>query len=81
MDLFGTIVLPILYLVLVGCGVMLIRNQIVFKVRTKAADYVFSQDNWKQLMEKLDNPTYDKQIWDWRKWKFEHFYPAEWKNE
>jgi len=81
MELFGTIVYYILFVLLFGTVVMAIRNQIVYKVRTKAADYVFSQDNWKQLMEKLDEKTYNQQMWDLKKWKFEHFYPAEWNTE
>lgn len=64
------------------CGVLiaiaslfLIRNQIIYKIRIRAIDYVFDSSNCENLRPRLNNPDYEQMMYQWNKWTFKQFYP------
>lgn len=63
------------------CFIMLKRNNLIYKINTKAAEYIFSQPNWKELLKIYRKESYQQMLWSLKRWKFEDFYPKEWDNE
>ena len=67
--------------ILFGLGLLLIslmmyRNYLVYSVRVRASDFIFSQDNWDELLQKkYSGPSYTEMMFQFNKWNYKQFYP------
>jgi hypothetical protein len=61
--------------ILVLCVFFQIRNEVVFNARGKAIQYIFKQDEWKALQNRLDSPSYSAMLFQIHKWTYKQFYP------
>lgn len=52
--------------------VLLWRNILTLNCRQRAIEYIFHHGLTYKLYEQT---SYDAMMWDFTKWKFEHFYP------
>jgi hypothetical protein len=57
------------------CIFMGVRNEVVFRARMKAIDYIFDQTNDDELLEIYEATDYGSQMWQFTKWKMEDFFP------
>ena len=80
MEVFWTVWTLFLCAGLAFAFVVLWRNQMVLDVRLRRIDEIskFAIDN--NICEPYSTDdygrmTYDAMLWDFRKWKYEHFYP------
>ena len=83
MEIIMIITLSFLVLCIIFCLIMLYRNNLVLDARAKALDIVSERAkealkngdyDWMRFHRVLDNPSYDKMFWDFRKWSYESFY-------
>ena len=64
------------------CVVMLIRNNLVYKIRRrklaevseKAKSLIDTDGNWRQPYSDFDSLSYDKMLWQLHKWTYKSFY-------
>jgi hypothetical protein len=81
-----TTAIVILWLLLVVLvPVMLIRNRIVHRARTRRIDEISEAckqdisrgclDCWKRRYDELDSQSYDAMLYDFRRWTYRQFYP------
>lgn len=71
--------------VVLFCGLMLVRNEIVFRCRNRANNVASARaqrriDNkefgvWLREWEAYERAEYGRQLWDFRKWTFRQFFP------
>lgn len=73
--------------VLIFCGIMAIRNEIVFNSRMRAIQVArrradeMARDGKSNYLEPFDSArshfgSYGTMLWSFRKWKYEDFYPG-----
>lgn len=87
----GTVLVTVLVTVgifgIIFCILILIRNELIYKIRVRAikvasnkAKYIIDNGSegmdWIEEYNKRDSfGSYYQMLWDFRKWKYEHFYP------
>jgi len=78
------ITLAILLSMIIICLILLVRNELVFRVRQKALKIISKKakiaiknnENWEKSYTEYDlNDSYDKMFFDLTKWSFNQFYP------
>ena len=76
-----TLILLISSLVVVSiAAIFSVRNQIVYKARSKMLDWVFEGDNHKDRHKIFNSISFDEMLFSpkhYLKWSFESFYEAE----
>jgi hypothetical protein len=70
---------------LIGCVLMLIRNQVVYRIRMDALRIVSARAqrliaegdyaHWRDWYERLEERSYDSMMWDVFCWRLEQAYP------
>jgi len=60
-------ILIVYFVMLCVIGVCLIRNEMVFKERSKMITWIFDQPDWEKKRELLDNPSYNRMVFQF--WK------------
>lgn len=79
-EMLGTAIL--VFGMLAG-GVIAVRNELVYRVRIDAIDRISylvktgidAGENWLDLYQILDKPSYAAMIFDLTRWRFKDFYP------
>ncbi len=83
MEVIQTIALYFLISGIIFLAIMIFRNNLVYNARTRALDVssekakktIGNQDyDWMRFYRVLDNLSYNKMFWDFRKWSYESFY-------
>jgi hypothetical protein len=72
------------------CGVALMRNNIVYRSRSRRIEVISeiaqkmiwsedkdTSDSWNVLYKEFEKPTYDQQMYMLGKWSYDAFYPNE----
>jgi hypothetical protein len=54
---------------------LLVRNELVRTHREQAREIIFSLPYWWLYTRRLKEPSYFAMVFDFRRWKFRHFYP------
>lgn len=67
------VIIAILLVFMFFCIILLYRNELVYKFRTKAIYILHDNDLSFSILE---SPSYDKMVYSFSKWKFTHFYPG-----
>lgn len=60
------------------CALMLVRNELTFRVRMRAIDLIHEiepHEAWRTAHQKFMSVTYESMMYDLRKWTFKQFYP------
>lgn len=55
--------------------VLAVRNELIYRIRVKAIDFIYAQENWLELRSRLDRPSYGAMIFDLTRWSYTAFYP------
>ena len=68
------------------CGLMLWRNELVFRYRMRAASVASNRSkrsidsgdwkSWEREWGEYEKTEYGRQLWDFRKWTFRQFFPS-----
>lgn len=57
------------------CLLLLVRNEIVYRIRLRALSAIFAREDWLQRSCRMDSPSYYAMVLDLTRWTFRSFYP------